>query len=428
MADSNATSMFQSIGGDLIGNSINNTASGLINQLFGGWNARRQWKYTRKQMELQQKYALERMQQEYDYQRQVFDYTNEYNDPSNVLNRFSAAGINPAAVYGSGNISSPTTMSSSPGGSGSGVGSTTATPGGGMPTATSPGTAELNRSQAIRNLAEGDYYRNAATNQSEQALSESAYRLLLNAKIGETAAKEYLLKQEGIIKTAVASLSTDKANTELALLKANVDEIVASADLKEAQVTEVRSRVLFNLMNAACTMSQTELNAAQRSYLLSLAADKNYQIQGNLKEFTLPYKDPQTGKVTTYTLDGYAAEGFIKSLGAIRALYENYVSSVNADWANPEKWNDAIQGYVGSIGDLLESIANVVFKGKLGAAAAANAASNAKDSNTREKQLWLNEQEFVNNAQWRNFQKDMERRRYNRESYYYYRPHRDDRK
>lgn len=408
--------MLSSSGFDVIGNSANNMASGLINQLFGGWNARRQWKYTRKQMELQQQYALERMQQEYDYQRQVFDYTNEYNDPTNVVSRYSAAGINPAAVFGSGSVSNPTTISSSPGGSGSGVGSTASTPGGGMPTAAAPGSAALNYSQASKNIAEGDYYRSASSNQSAQALTEESYRLLLNAKVGETSANEFLLKQEGLIKQAAASISTEKASWELTQLKASVDDLTASADLKEEQVKEVRSRVLHNLMQTLCAKSQSELNSSQANYFFQLATDKYYQIQGNLKEFTLPYKDPQTGKETMYTVDGYSAQGFITSIGAIRALYQNYIDSVLADWANPNQWNDSIQGYIDSIGSVLESVANIVFKGKLGAAATANAAAATKNAETSEKRLWLDEQEFTKRNQWRNFEKEMMRRRYNRET------------
>lgn len=78
--------------------------SGIGNALFGGISAKRQWKYAQKQMALQQRYALEQMAKSAEYQlrhdKQMFDYENAYNDPSKVFERFTKAGINPAAVLG----------------------------------------------------------------------------------------------------------------------------------------------------------------------------------------------------------------------------------------------------------------------------------------------------------------------------------------
>ena len=74
--------------------------SGALGQLFGGMNARRQWKYTQKQMALQQKYALEQMQKQAEYEygnwQKQFDYENAYNDPSKVFERYRSAGVTPA--------------------------------------------------------------------------------------------------------------------------------------------------------------------------------------------------------------------------------------------------------------------------------------------------------------------------------------------
>lgn len=108
--------------------------SGALGQLFGGMNARRQWKYTQKQMALQQKYALEQMakQAEYEYgnwQKQ-FDYENKYNDPSAVFDRYRAAGVTPAGVLGSSGVGVNATMS---GGSAGSVGASGPSGGPGLP-------------------------------------------------------------------------------------------------------------------------------------------------------------------------------------------------------------------------------------------------------------------------------------------------------
>lgn len=106
--------------GQALGQSAANTGTtglitGAIGQLFGGMNARRQWKFQQKQMALQQKYALEQMQKQselsYSNWQKQFDYENAYNDPSKVFDRYLKAGVTPAAVLGSSGVGVNATMS-----------------------------------------------------------------------------------------------------------------------------------------------------------------------------------------------------------------------------------------------------------------------------------------------------------------------------
>lgn len=116
IASSSGASSFGSAGGSGIGSAI-----------FGGISAKRQWKYAQKQMALQQQYALEQMAKSAEYQlkhdKSMFDYENAYNDPSKIFERFSKAGINPAAVLGQ---------------SGASVGATIGTGSGSAPSASGP--------------------------------------------------------------------------------------------------------------------------------------------------------------------------------------------------------------------------------------------------------------------------------------------------
>lgn len=94
---------FGSLGG-LMGSTaagaIGNIASGATNALFGGIQARRNWKYKKKEMALQQKYNLENMQKQFDYQQEAWDRENRWNDPRNASARWRLAGISPNAVFG----------------------------------------------------------------------------------------------------------------------------------------------------------------------------------------------------------------------------------------------------------------------------------------------------------------------------------------
>lgn len=157
-------------GGQLLRGGAQTGASGLISgtigQLFAGMNARRQWKYTQKQMALQQKYALEQMQKQAEYEygnwQKQFDYENAYNDPSKVFERYRTAGINPAAVLGSSGVGVNATMS---GGSGGSIGASG--PSGGP---TLLGAGPLDMTALSQNmLTDSEARRNSAAANRDQA-------------------------------------------------------------------------------------------------------------------------------------------------------------------------------------------------------------------------------------------------------------------
>ena len=110
-----AASFGQALGQSAASTGTNGLITGFLGQLFGGMNARRQWKFQKKQMKLQQQYALEQMQKQselsYANWQKQFDYENAYNDPSKVFDRYLQAGVTPAAVLGSSGVGVNATMS-----------------------------------------------------------------------------------------------------------------------------------------------------------------------------------------------------------------------------------------------------------------------------------------------------------------------------
>lgn len=110
-----ASSFGQALGQSAASTGTTGLITGALGQLFGGMNARRQWKFQQKQMKLQQKYALEQMQKQselsYANWQKQFDYENSYNDPTKVFDRYLKAGITPAAVLGSSGVGVNATMS-----------------------------------------------------------------------------------------------------------------------------------------------------------------------------------------------------------------------------------------------------------------------------------------------------------------------------
>ena len=100
--------------GALLGSAAIGAGGNILSGLFGP-SLRRQWKYQKKAMALQQQYALEQMQKQselnYGNWQKQFDYENDYNKPTKVFDRYRQAGITPAGALGSSGVGVNATMS-----------------------------------------------------------------------------------------------------------------------------------------------------------------------------------------------------------------------------------------------------------------------------------------------------------------------------
>lgn len=206
-----AALMGQSLGMNAAASAGSSAGAGLADALFGGISARRNWKYKQKEMALQQQYALEQMTKSAEFQlahdKQMFDYQNAYNDPSAVLERNLAAGLNPAAVLGQSGVGVSATIPTASGGAPSGHGPVASGSGGGLAALAGNPSAyadiqlkdaqmERERSAAALNDAEADWYKSQTVDKdlrerlmkaqaglAEQGITESSSRAKLNAAI-----------------------------------------------------------------------------------------------------------------------------------------------------------------------------------------------------------------------------------------------------
>lgn len=206
-----AASFGQALGQSAASTGTTGLISGALGQLFGGMNARRQWKFQQKQMKLQQKYALEQMQKQselsYANWQKQFDYENAYNDPTKVFDRYLKAGVTPAAVLGSSGVGVNATMAggsaSTPSASG---------PAGGAPVAPG-GFAAFDPTAIAQNMvAQSTVHRNTAAADRDEA--EAA-----NLR-GNTHTQEWREKMD---------------NFELQITEHNVKDAREVANLHEAQ-------------------------------------------------------------------------------------------------------------------------------------------------------------------------------------------------
>lgn len=270
-AASFAEMMGQSLGMNAASAAGSSAGGGFADALFGGISARRNWKYKQKEMALQQQYALEQMSKSAEYQlahdKQMFDYQNAYNDPSAVLARNLAAGLNPAAVLGQSGVGVSATIPTSGGGAPSGHGPVASGSGGGLAALAGNPSAyadvqlkeaqqERERSAADLNDAEADWYKSqtldkdlrerlmkAQAGLAEAGITESTSRASLNTAITLSYSIDNELKESAFgYNLEMIKADLGKAKEEYYQLKTRTGYI---DDQIEAELQLLTARALY---------------------------------------------------------------------------------------------------------------------------------------------------------------------------------------
>lgn len=242
--------MGQSFGMNAASSAGSSSGGGLADALFGGISARRNWKYKQKEMALQQQYALEQMTKSAEFQlahdKQMFDYQNTYNDPSAVLARNLAAGLNPAAVLGQSGVGVSATVPTSSGGAPSGHGPVASGSGGGLSALAGSPSAyadlqlkdaqqERERSAAALNDAEAEWYKSQTVDKDLRERLIKAQAGLAEAGITETSSRVRL-------NTAISlSYSIDNELKE-ASFGYNLEQIKADLGKAKEEYYQLKSR------------------------------------------------------------------------------------------------------------------------------------------------------------------------------------------
>lgn len=280
-AASFAAMMGQSLGMNASSSAGSSAGAGIADALFGGISARRNWKYKQKEMALQQQYALEQMSKSAEFQlahdKQMFDYQNAYNDPSAVLERNLAAGLNPAAVLGQSGVGVSATIPTSSGGAPSGHGPVASGSGGGLSALAGNPSAyadvqlkdaqqERERSAASLNDAEADWYRSqtldkdlrerlmkAQAGLAESGITESASRASLNAAITLSYSIDNELKDAAFgYNLEMIKANLGKAKEEYYQLKTRTGYV---DDLLEGELQLLTARAIY-LKSSASNQEQ----------------------------------------------------------------------------------------------------------------------------------------------------------------------------
>lgn len=314
---------FGSLGG-LMGSTaagaVGNIASGAANALFGGIQARRNWKYKKKEMALQQKYNLENMQKQFDYQQEAWNRENRYNDPRNASARWRLAGISPNAVFGN-----------SPGGAG--VAGSAGTPdvsnpsaGGNVDTSVYHPTltpVEMMRAQNEKKVADSQADLNKALANKARGDTKDpdiTKRSQLVQLSRDEIAKETEEVQRDILKIQKDFVEAKEAN-DVAIQRAKFLEIIANCNklLADKNVSEVIKEKLEADKELAQEMVNTE-KAKQRN--LDAQTDTENQTREGRKSLT-----------NAQAKEALSRAG-LNSLARDRDSYEFFLRLVNADDVN----------------------------------------------------------------------------------------------
>lgn len=317
---SNAFGSLGSLMGSTAAGAVGNIASGAANALFGGIQARRNWKYKKKEMALQQKYNLENMQKQFDYQQEAWNRENEYNDPRNAAARWRLAGISPNAVFGN-----------SPGGAG--VAGSAGTPdvsnpsaGGNVDTSTYHPTltpVEMMRVQNERKVADSQAdLNNALANKARGDTKDPdiTKRSQLVQLSRDEIAKETEEVQRDILKIQKDFAAAKEAN-DVAIQRAKFLEIIANCNklLADKNVSEEMKEKLEADKKLAQEMVNTE-KAKQRN--LDAQTDTENQTREGRKSLT-----------NAQAKEALSRAG-LNSLARDRDSYEFFLRIVNADDVN----------------------------------------------------------------------------------------------
>lgn len=291
-------SVLQGMGSSAATSFSNAGGSGLGNLIFGGLAARRQWKYQQKQMKLQQEYALEQMAKSAEYQlthdKEMFDYENAYNDPSKVFERYSKAGVTPAAVLGSSGVGVSATIPTSSGGSPSGGSG----PSGGAPIGSPQAFSGDPLAAARVGLAASERERNEAAADRDRAEADRAR--------GDTHSAEWRKAMDDL-DLSIRGKDDFSADVKLDMLSAQRDiekvnawltettsgyaleEIIARVGVMKEEYTNIkgRNKYLDEYMSASISLlkAQYVLTSAQAEFQQVSVQDarKWFQLNWNTK-------------------------------------------------------------------------------------------------------------------------------------------------
>ena len=296
--------------------------SGASDALFGGIKAKRNWKYKKKEMELQQQYNVENMERQYGYQVDMLNRQNQWNAPTNQVSMWRQAGISPTSVFGSGN--GGVGLSGTP----SGPSSSNPSASGNVDNSQPVRSAILSEAKRLqnetkvaasvvdKNEADAAAARAAAARDQADADTKNLFRddLLEGIRLGNVGKgfENRIAEQNAKLKEATTPVEIEKAT-------ASLRNIIEDANLKRAQIDEILSRIRLNEEYVKTEGSRRANIDARTETENKLRESRKNQLNAVVRELSSAagLKDEQKDAVLYDLLERLTNSTRPKSLGEI---------------------------------------------------------------------------------------------------------------
>lgn len=267
LAGLGASSLGQ-LGGQVLGSALGTATYAGTNALFGGLQAKRNWKYKQKEMAKQQEYNERNMQLQHSYQQKAWRAENDFNDPRNASARWRLAGISPAAVFGNspggagvaGSMGTPDSSNPSPGGN---VDSSSY-----RPVMTIADMARLRNetkvsdSVADLNQAKADQARGDTKDQGETQRGQKLYNDGLDLTNKLTASKAINQDTQNELDSLDLRMKNELFDTTVQIERQKAQNIAKQYEQMNQQIAESASREHLNKAQLGEVASRIALNAA----------------------------------------------------------------------------------------------------------------------------------------------------------------------
>lgn len=351
--------------------SIISGASSLLGSIGSMFSASKAIKEQRKENELNRQFNASEAQKSRDYNTQMFNLTNQYNDPSAVVGRLVKAGLNPALAYGgfanaqiagssaqaSSNGSLSAAMPDYSGLSSAGAMAVNAY----QQSRITDAEVRLKEAQAdnldkqtswIDKLSQGQLdktYSDIGINTSNLKINEEQAKILvktgkqIDENINLIRAQAYTVQQTGLLQSKEVEWFEVKNNSEIAKNVATIKQLLSSAHLNDEQAYRVGVMLAAELAFTKASTAAHEATAnnqnsqalehGQRTRSLRFTNDINDET---LKKYKLEGLSEQQWKEVQSVIENTEADTDYKKAQEVATICEASTNTLSEvlDFAN----------------------------------------------------------------------------------------------
>lgn len=269
-------------------------SKGLVGGVLGFASTLLTNRANRKEAARQREWNEQMMDKQNEFSLDMWNKTNEYNDPSNAVQRLRDAGLNPL-FYG---------LDGSSTGAASGLESASAGPSS-MPGIENPGSAAADVYQKVQGLAQQFRLQNAEINNLNAETVSKEIQNEIDSITKDAQVKQRLIAAKQAEQDLSNSIEQEKliiAQAKETLSRSDLNK--ASKDLAEQQIKESEAKVSFMEFDKQMRVKEFELNSQMTRAQIRHLSKLDYEIEENV---AIAWRDSNRKDFNLYNIDWPAA-------------------------------------------------------------------------------------------------------------------------